>query len=115
MSVKVTGVDKHSPAARARIKAGDTLISINGHAIADVLDYMFYAAEDRTEVVCERDGKERKSVIYKSEYDDLGMQFDSFLMDQKRSCSNKCIFCFIDQMPPGMLSLIHISEPTRRS
>lgn len=114
MSVKVTGVDKHSPAARARIKAGDTLISINGHAIADVLDYMFYAAEDRTEVVCERDGKERKSVIYKSEYDDLGMQFDSFLMDQKRSCSNKCIFCFIDQMPPGMRETLYFKDDDAR-
>lgn len=114
MSVNITGIEKHSPAASARIKAGDTLISINGHEIADVLDYMFYAAENRVEIVFERDGKRKKAVIRKSEYDDLGMQFNSFLMDEKRSCSNKCIFCFIDQMPPGMRETLYFKDDDAR-
>lgn len=114
MSVKITGVEKRSPAAFAGIRSGDMLISINGHEIADVLDYMFYAAEDRTEIVFERGGKQKKKVIRKSEYDDLGMQFDSFLMDEKRRCSNKCIFCFIDQMPPGMRETLYFKDDDAR-
>ena len=89
MAVRVTDVDKKSHADRAGIRAGDTLISINGHAVADVLDYMFYAAESRCELELEREGRRFSVKIRKSEYDDLGMQFASFLMDEKRSCSNK--------------------------
>lgn len=114
MSVKITGVVKHSPAGRARIKSGDILLTVNGHEINDVLDYMFYSAEDRTELALERDGKAYSRVIYKSEYDDLGLEFASFLMDEKRSCCNKCIFCFIDQMPPGMRETLYFKDDDAR-
>lgn len=114
MSVKITGVVKHSPAGRARIKSGDILLTVNGHEINDVLDYMFYSAEDRTELALERDGKTYSRVIYKSEYDDLGLEFASFLMDEKRSCCNKCIFCFIDQMPPGMRETLYFKDDDAR-
>lgn len=114
MSVKITGVVKHSPASRARIKSGDSLLTVNGHEINDVLDYMFYSAEDRTELLLERDGKTYSRVIYKSEYDDLGLEFSSFLMDEKRSCCNKCIFCFIDQMPPGMRETLYFKDDDAR-
>jgi putative radical SAM enzyme (TIGR03279 family) len=114
MSVVVTGIEKHSPAARTKIKAGDTLISINGHEIEDVLDYMFYAAEDCVELVYLHDEKQKKAVVRKSEYDDLGLQFNSFLMDEKRSCCNKCIFCFIDQMPPNMRETLYFKDDDAR-
>lgn len=114
MSVKITGVVNHSPAGRARIKSGDILLTVNGHEINDVLDYMFYSAEDRTELALERDGKTYSRVIYKSEYDDLGLEFASFLMDEKRSCCNKCIFCFIDQMPPGMRETLYFKDDDAR-
>ncbi|MCR5123525.1 MAG: DUF512 domain-containing protein [Ruminococcus sp.] len=114
MAVEVTGLDKHGHAERAGIQAGDILVSINGHEIEDVLDYMFYAAENRTELVIKRGGEELTFKIRKSEYDDLGMQFESFLMDNKRSCSNKCIFCFIDQMPPGMRETLYFKDDDAR-
>lgn len=114
MAVTITGIIKHSPAHRAKIKSNDILISINDHEITDVLDYMFYSAEDKTELVIERKGKVLKKVVSKSEYDDLGLEFNSFLMDEKRSCSNKCIFCFIDQMPPGMRETLYFKDDDAR-
>ncbi len=114
MAVEITGLDKCGHAERAGIQAGDILVSINGHEIEDVLDYMFYAAENRTELVIKRGGEELTFKIRKSEYDDLGMQFESFLMDNKRSCSNKCIFCFIDQMPPGMRETLYFKDDDAR-
>lgn len=114
MAVTITGIIKRSPAHRAKIKSNDILISINDHEITDVLDYMFYSAEDKTELVIERKGKVLKKVVSKSEYDDLGLEFNSFLMDEKRSCSNKCIFCFIDQMPPGMRETLYFKDDDAR-
>ena len=114
MSAEITGVEKRSPAFRSGVKKGDILVSINGHEINDVLDYMFYSAEDATELLLERGGKTFRKNIVKSEYDDLGLEFASFLMDDKRSCCNKCIFCFIDQMPPGMRETLYFKDDDAR-
>lgn len=114
MSVQITSVIKRSPSSRAGIKSGDMLISLNGHPIHDVLDYMFYAAEIKVNVLVERNNEKLCFDIAKSEYDDLGLEFDSFLMDQKQSCTNKCIFCFIDQMPPGMRDTLYFKDDDAR-
>ena len=114
MSVQITSVIKRSPSSRAGIKSGDMLISLNGHPIHDVLDYMFYAAEIKVNMIVERNNEKLSFDIVKSEYDDLGLEFDSFLMDQKQSCTNKCIFCFIDQMPPGMRDTLYFKDDDAR-
>ncbi|MBR3665609.1 MAG: DUF512 domain-containing protein [Ruminococcus sp.] len=114
MSATVTGVVPRSPASRARIISGDVLVSVNGHEINDVLDYMFYCAEDRLELVLERGDKTFSRIVYKSEFEELGLEFKSFLMDDKRSCSNKCIFCFIDQMPKGMRETLYFKDDDAR-
>ena len=114
MAVKVTGVVPKSPAFRAKIKSGDFLVSVNGHEINDVLDYMFYCAEDRLELVFQRNSESYTRIVYKSEFDELGLEFESFLMDQKRSCSNNCIFCFIDQMPKGMRETLYFKDDDAR-
>ena len=114
MPVKIASVARRSPAARAGIEAGDVLLTVNGHEISDVLDYMFYCAEDRVELAIESGGKTHRRVIYKSEYDDIGLEFDTFLMDSKQSCRNKCIFCFIDQMPPGMRETLYFKDDDAR-
>jgi len=114
LSATVTGVVVKSPAFRAKIKSGDVLVTVNGHEINDVLDYMFYCAEDRLELVLERNGSRYTRIIYKSEYDELGLEFESFLMDKKRSCSNNCIFCFIDQMPKGMRETLYFKDDDAR-
>ena len=114
MSAEITGIMPRSPAFRAKIHKGDLLISVNGHEINDVLDYMFYCAEDRLELILEREGRQFRRVVYKSEFDELGLEFQSFLMDKKRSCSNNCIFCFIDQMPKGMRETLYFKDDDAR-
>ena len=110
MSVKITQVSPYSPAAKAGIKAGDTLVSINGNPIGDVLDYQFYATDTKLAVQLE----DRKIKIKKGEYDDLGLEFETYLMDKKRSCRNKCVFCFIDQLPKGMRETLYFKDDDDR-
>jgi putative radical SAM enzyme (TIGR03279 family) len=112
--VRINSVIPVSPAYRAGARAGDDLVRINGHEVRDVLDYMYYAAE--TSVVMEllRDGKPLTLSAEKDEYDDLGLEFETFLMDSKQRCSNKCVFCFIDQMPPGMRETLYFKDDDAR-
>lgn len=112
--VEITGIMSHTPASRCDIKKGDVLVSINSNPIADVLDYMFYAAESELKLVILRNGVEFSVDVRKSEYDDLGLEFESFLMDEKKSCHNKCVFCFIDQMPPDMRETLYFKDDDAR-
>ena len=114
MSVIISSVIKGSKADRCGIKSGDTLISINGNEIEDVLDYMFYIAVEKVTLLLSRNGEAYVKTLRKSEYDDIGLEFDTFLMDKKRSCSNKCIFCFIDQMPKGMRETLYFKDDDAR-
>ena len=100
--VEITGVLKGTPAARHGIRVGDQLVAINGNLIVDVLDYRYYLCEKKLVLSLCRDGKEFSVNIKKGEYDDIGLEFETFLMDKKHSCRNKCIFCFIDQLPRGI-------------
>lgn len=113
MSVQIKGVIENSPSSK-KIKKGDILCEINGNPITDVLDYMFYAAEEELHLKLLRDGREKNVTIKKSEYDDLGLEFETFLMDKKQSCSNKCVFCFIDQMPKGMRDTLYFKDDDAR-
>nr|MDE5563825.1 radical SAM protein [Oscillospiraceae bacterium] len=112
--VQITGVVSGSPAAKAGIQSGEAIVSMNGHAVRDVLDYMFYAADTDLNLVIVTNGAEREVRIRKDEYDDLGLEFASFLMDNKQSCRNKCVFCFIDQMPPGMRDTLYFKDDDAR-
>ena len=112
--VKITEVERRSHAERAGLLAGDVLVSINGNEINDVLDYRFYLAERRVEIAFLRGGEERVTVINKGEYSDIGLGFETPLMDKKRSCKNGCIFCFIDQNPKGMRETIYFKDDDSR-
>lgn len=114
MAVKIQSVIKGSPAYHAGVKENDILISLNGHEIRDVLDYMYYAAEINVSTTVDRNGRRLTFHIEKSEYDDLGLEFETFLMDKKQSCTNKCIFCFIDQMPPNMRETLYFKDDDSR-
>lgn len=114
MSVQITGVVKGSPAYMAHLQQDDVLISINGNEISDVLDYMFYAAEERLELRYISDSTAKSALVIKSEYDDLGLEFATYLMDDKQSCRNKCVFCFIDQMPQGMRETLYFKDDDAR-
>lgn len=112
--VKINSVIPESPAFRHGIVSGDILDKINGHSVKDVLDYMYYAADTSIDLVMIRDGESFDIHIEKDEYDDLGLEFETFLMDNKQSCSNKCVFCFIDQMPKGMRETLYFKDDDAR-
>lgn len=112
--VKINGVIPGSPADRCGVQKDDLLVKINGSSIADVLDYMYYAADTDVRLDIERSGRAMSIDVSKDEYDDLGLEFDTFLMDCKQSCSNRCVFCFIDQMPPGMRETLYFKDDDAR-
>ena len=112
--VEITEVRAGSRAAKKGVLEGDILVSINGHPINDVLDYRFYLAEKETELLLKRNGEEFKVNIKKGEYDDIGLEFATPLMDKKHTCENKCIFCFIDQNPKGMRESIYFKDDDSR-
>lgn len=112
--VLITDVVKGSQAERHGICPGDYLVSVNGNGIADVLDYRFYLCEKKLHIITTRDGTERPVDIKKGEYDDIGLEFETFLMDKKHSCRNKCIFCFIDQLPRGMRDTLYFKDDDSR-
>ena len=99
--VKIERIIEGSLAALVGIKENDILVSVNGHEITDVLDYRFYLAEKRVDIKIKRDD-ELNFVIEKELYEDIGLEFETPLMDKKHRCENKCIFCFIDQLPKGL-------------
>ena len=112
--VTITQVAPHSRAERAGILPGDRLYSINFREIRDVLDYRFFLAE-RTVRLCFFRGEERHEVtISKQEYDDIGLSFETPLMDEKHSCENRCIFCFIDQLPRGLRQTLYFKDDDSR-
>lgn len=115
MAVEILSVEKRSPAKRAGIRKGDTLISINSNEVVDVLDYRFYEGDTELELKIKRkNGKERTFLIEKDEYEELGLVFDNYLMDCQHSCKNKCIFCFIDQLPVGLRDTLYFKDDDSR-
>lgn len=114
MSVKIKDVEKDSVCYK-KISAGDTLVAVNSHEINDVLDYRFYTSACKLKLEIETaKGKCRTVKIKKGEYDDLGLCFETYLMDKHHSCKNKCIFCFIDQMPKGMRDSLYFKDDDSR-
>ena len=112
--VTVHSVTPDSLAHKAGIESGDILISVNGNDVRDVLDYRYYITEKKLTLLLHR-GPELVTVkIKKKEYDDIGLEFETYLMDKKQTCRNKCIFCFIDQNPHGMRETIYFKDDDSR-
>ena len=108
-------VEPRSPAAKAGVQAGETLVEINGKQILDVLDYKFYSYDARLTLTLQApDGASRTLRVRKEEGEDLGLEFETYLMDRARSCANNCIFCFVDQMPPGMRESLYFKDDDAR-
>ncbi len=114
MSVIIRDVEKKSPAFKKGIKSGDILLSINGNEIMDILDYRFFENDKKLKLELLRNGKTFTKAISKKEYEEIGLLFDTYLMDEQRSCKNKCIFCFIDQMPKGMRDSLYFKDDDSR-
>lgn len=115
IGIVITAVEPGSPGACAGIRAGERVVSINRHLISDVLDYRFYMTDTRLSLaLLSPDGAGRTVKIKKGEYDDLGLEFETYLMDKQHSCKNKCLFCFIDQMPPDMRETLYFKDDDER-
>lgn len=115
MASKITAVDKGSPADRAGIIAGDILLMIDGVVVRDVLDYKFYSYDARlTLVLLSEQGEQRTVYVQKQEGEPLGLNFEHYLMDKMKRCSNRCVFCFIDQMPKGMRDTLYVKDDDAR-
>lgn len=115
MSTIITAIDRNSPADRAGIRVGEQLLTINGHPVVDVLDYRFYGYDPVTRVELKTQaGPVRTVTVRKAEGQDLGLNFETYLMDEMRCCANHCIFCFVDQMPPHMRSTLYIKDDDAR-
>ena len=111
----IVGVEKHSIAHKLHIKKGDILVSINGKEISDIFDYDFLIEDTQISLkIRKASGKTKLFEFEKDEDAPLGLIFASSLMDDYRSCANKCIFCFIDQMPPGMRETLYFKDDDSR-
>lgn len=110
----IVSVDARSPAKRAGVKAGERLEEVNGHPIIDVLDYKFYTYDPVLDLTLERDGKRRTIRVEKREGEELGLNFETYMMDAPRSCANHCVFCFVDQLPKGMRESLYFKDDDAR-
>ena len=116
MSVTVFDVQPGSLCFKKGIRPGDSLLSINGNEINDVLDYRFYTDEEKLKLefitAAGRIKKIKTKII--SSADELGLEFETYLMDRQKSCKNKCIFCFIDQLPKGLRPSLYFKDDDAR-
>lgn len=115
MAVKIFDVTTGSHADKAGIKKGETLLSINSNEIVDVLDYRFYQVNRKLTLEVEDEDKNVRTIeMTKGEYEEIGLEFETYLMDKQHSCRNKCIFCFIDQLPKGMRESLYFKDDDSR-
>ena len=108
-------VEAGSIAEELELAPGDELLSINGQEIEDVFDYHYLVNDEYIEVLVQKaDGEQWELEVEKDYEEDLGIVFENSLMDEYRSCSNHCVFCFIDQMPPGMRETLYFKDDDSR-
>lgn len=114
MAVTVLAVQAKSPAGRLGLQAGDELLRIDGNEINDMLDYEFYTAKDSfaLEAVCA--GKPCSFQVEKADAEPFGCDFKTYLIDKQHSCCNRCVFCFVDQMPQGMRETLYFKDDDER-
>lgn len=110
MSAKISGVVPGSPAEQAGLAVGDVILEINGTAIRDYLDFMYASCQEEIEIRLE----DRVLKIENEDYLPLGVEFQTLLIDEPRSCRNKCIFCFIDQLPKNMRETCYFKDDDYR-
>ena len=115
MEHKIISVDAGSIGEELEIESGDVLLKANGHEIIDVFDYRdIVQSEELTLLIRKKNGEEWELEIEKDPFEDLGLNFENDLMSGYRSCTNKCIFCFIDQMPPGLRKTLYFKDDDSR-
>ncbi len=112
---QIKAIVARSPAARAGLRVGETLLCADDQPIRDVLDYKYYTYEPQLHLrLRAADGSERQVLVRKEAGEDLGLEFESYLMDQARTCANRCLFCFVDQMAPGLRESLYVKDDDAR-
>lgn len=114
MGAQIISVDKGSIGEKKGFKAKDILLKVNGKDINDVFDYQFYTYDSRLLVELQRENRHITININKNDGDYLGLNFETYLMDEQKSCYNKCVFCFIDQNPKGMRETVYFKDDDAR-
>lgn len=114
MPVLIQSVEPGSHADLAGILAGDVLVAIDENEINDVLDYRFYVTSRKIALHLLRSGAPFSASLQKGEYEDIGLEFETYLMDKQHACKNKCVFCFVDQMPKGMRKSLYFKDDDSR-
>ena len=110
----ISKIENGSP-LKHRVHIGDTLLAINGNRVHDVLDYKFFGYDPEVSVTVRTpEGIEHTVHVAKAEGQDLGLEFETYLMDKPRSCANNCVFCFIDQLPGGMRRTMYFKDDDAR-
>lgn len=113
--IRISAIQSGSIAEELGIEAGDLLLSINGCEIKDIFDYRYHIADSEISVEIEKkNGDVWQLEIEKDEAEDLGLEFENSLIDEEKSCRNKCIFCFIDQLPKGMRDTLYFKDDDAR-
>ena len=111
----IKSVVQGSIAEELGIEPGDKLLAIDGQEIEDIFDYQFYVEDEEIVVLIEKEnGEQWELEIEKDADEQLGLEFGQGLMDEYRSCRNKCMFCFIDQMPEGMRDTLYFKDDDSR-
>lgn len=110
----ISYVEPGSLAEEAGIVPGDKLISVNSHSFSDILEYKFLVSESEVELEVEKADGTTEIITIESDYEDLGIEFCQGLIDTPQSCKNKCIFCFIDQLPKGMRQTVYFKDDDTR-
>lgn len=115
MKNQIAVVKSGSIAEEMEIEVGDLLLSINGQPVKDIIDYKFLICDEYVDIEIEKKNGEVWELEIEKEYDeDLGVQFKEAILDKPRSCHNKCIFCFIDQLPKGMRETLYFKDDDSR-
>ena len=112
---KIAAVAPGSIAEELELVPGDVILAINDQELEDIFDYHYLVEDEYLVMLVEKpDGEQWELEIEKDMDEDLGITFENGLMDDYKSCSNKCIFCFIDQMPPGMRDTLYFKDDDSR-
>ena len=110
----IKSVDPGSIADELGLEPGDRLLSIDGHELEDIFDYEYYIENESIMVVIAKKNGEEWELDIENDYQDLGLTFENGLMSDYKSCHNKCVFCFIDQMPKGMRETLYFKDDDSR-
>ena len=114
MAVRIHSIDPGSTAEALGLAAGDQLLAVDGNPINDMLDYQFYTDTASFHLTAVKAGLEQVLAVRKEEYEPFGCNFATYLADAQHSCDNHCMFCFIDQLPPGLRQSLYFKDDDER-